>query len=284
MHLDRFSGCLFLMMRVGRLDGGSDPSFVGSQSSPFSLLSSSNSRVAAFLPHVHLLVFSASQTILRVHFLVLTLKLCVLPFPCFTSNTSPALTASISERPALIAEGALFGVCKLSLVCLLCVWPLSCSFATASHFAHPRDSETWESSLGHTGLGRPSVRGVCVIHPLSLTGVRTLCRLAQGMGWLLPSYLPSTSVLVSASALKVVLFTICGKRESGLIMRWMVTVGVGQSFLFSPMPHTCFPQGTLRSPGKSTTQAATAPLKPSRPFILFLGVALLCSSSRCMRS
>lgn len=57
-----------------------------------------------------------------------------------------------------------------------------------------------------------------MIHPLSLsetlTGARTLCSLVQGMGWLLPSYLPSTRVSVSASALKVGLFTVCGKKES----------------------------------------------------------------------
>lgn len=89
------------MTRVGHLDGGSGPLSVGSQSShlfsPFS-----NSCVAAFLPHINLLVFSASWTILRVHFPVLGLKLCILPL------TSPTSTASVSEHLAVIAEGGSF--------------------------------------------------------------------------------------------------------------------------------------------------------------------------------
>lgn len=55
-----------------------------------------------FSPTLISLSFSPSWMILRVHFPVLGLKLCILPF------TSPASTASVSEHLALIAEGGSF--------------------------------------------------------------------------------------------------------------------------------------------------------------------------------
>lgn len=128
-------------------------------------------------------------------------------FNCFHLRASCALIAEGGSFQSLKAEvWSACSVCGQFPAALLQLPTL------LFHGTHRPGSPCWYTQ----DLGGPASEEYA-IHPLSLsetlTGARTLCRLAQWMGGLLPSYLPSTRVLVSASALKVVLFNICGKKR-----------------------------------------------------------------------